>query len=444
MALWRSSRHLPSVYTLDSGEAERVRRKIARRILPFLFFLYVIAYLDRANIAFARVPMSQELGFSDAVYGLGTGLFFVGYFFLEVPGALIVERWGARRWISRIMLTWGVVTVLFAFQRTPSQFYTLRFLLGAAEAGFFPGIIVYLTRWFRSDERSAALTAFVIAAPVSLVIGGPLSALILRIHWGFLTNWRWIFLLQGALAVGAGVLTLVHLTDTPMQAGWLNPVERQIIQNALDLEESKRPAHIWWHGLREPNVLLLCAAHAFANIAGYGFVFWLPSTIHATLGLTAATADAVSSLPFILAALAMPLMAASSNQSKKPKLYACIPMLCAAIFFSFTLVPGQPAAFVLIWLCLTGASAYAWIPGFWYLPTCLSAGRSRAASIGLINSIGNLGGFFGPTLIGFLQTKSKSNHPLVFLVSLSYCAAAILTARLNVKGLSADVGEGTS
>jgi len=417
----------------DSLDRELLRRKVARRVLPFLFILYVVAYLDRANIAFARVPMTRQLGFSDAVYGLGAGTFFLGYFLLEIPGALIVERWGARRWICRILVTWGIVTVLFAFIKTPGQFYAGRFLLGVAEAGFFPGVIVYLTHWFRESDRSRALAGFMIAAPVALVLGAPVSALTLHLNWLGVVGWRWIFILQGLPAILLGIVTLWYLTDSPRDAHWLDAAERESIQEALDLENKRSGANEkWWSTLGQRDVLLLCSAHAFANIAGYGFIFWLPGTIKTAMRLSAGKADAISALPFACAVASIWLLGHSSDRTGKPKLHACAPMFCGAVFFALSAVPGQPAAVVLGWLCLTAACVFGWLPGFWTLPTGLFTGPSRAASVGLINSVGNLGGFIGPALIGYLLTTG-SPRALVFLVSLSYCAAGGLTACVHLK-----------
>jgi ACS family tartrate transporter-like MFS transporter len=369
--------------------------------------------------------MTRELGFSDAVYGLGAGLFFLGYFFLEIPSAVIVERFGARRWIGRIMITWGLVTVLFAFQRTAVQFYSLRLLLGLAEAGFFPGIIVHLTHWFPREYRMRALSGFAVAAPVSLAIGGPVSSAILQINWLGISNWRWLFILQGMLAVSAGITALFYLTDHPRNATWLTPGERTQIQIAIDRENAGSRSGEWWQALRDSSVLLLCAAQLFLTIGGYGFIFWLPGIMQGRLSVTTSRVDVLSMLPFLLAAGAMWLIG-SFNSTRHIKLLAISPMLCAAAFFGVS-ATAQPPGLVFMWLCLTGASVYAWLPAFWLLATLLSAGSSRAASVGLINSIGNLGGFLGPMVIGYLRTITKSSLPVVLVISLSYCAAALCT-----------------
>ena len=233
--------------------------------------------------------MTTDLGFSDAVFGLGAGIFFLGYFLLEIPGALIIERWSARRWLARILVTWGVCTVLVGFVRTANQFYAARFLLGAAEAGFFPGIIVYLSHWFCKQDRARATARFVMAAPVSLVIGAPLSALILKATWWEIPGWRWVFILEGIPAILFGFVTLFYLTDRPSQAAWLSPEERDWINAELELEkrEKRRSSQrSIWASLRQRNVILLAAAGFFANIGGYGFIVWLPTRLKEASGLS--------------------------------------------------------------------------------------------------------------------------------------------------------------
>ena len=242
---------------ISEGEAtpalDRARRKAAWRLLPFLFLLYIVAYLDRANVAFARLPMAAELHFSEAVYGFGAGVFFIGYLLLEIPGALIVEHWSARRWIARILVSWGICTALVGCVHTAAQFYGARFLLGAAEAGFFPGIIVYLTHWFRERDRARAMAGFLVAGPAALALGGPLSALILHVEWLHISPWRWLFIVQGAPAVLLGFVCLFYMTDRPRQARWLAPDERDALNLELEREVAARAdAAPWWRALLRP------------------------------------------------------------------------------------------------------------------------------------------------------------------------------------------------
>jgi ACS family tartrate transporter-like MFS transporter len=252
------------------GVAARTRRKITRRLVPFAFVLYIIAYLDRANVGFAKLSMTADLSFSEAVFGFGSGIFFIGYLLLEIPGALIVERWSARKWIARILITWGFCTVLVGFVRTPGQFYAARFLLGTAEAGFYPGLVIYFSHWFAERDRARAMAGLISAIPVSLALGAPVSALILRVHWLSLPGWRWVFILEGLPAVVFGVVTLFYLTDHPREAKWLEPDEREWITAELEGEKQRKKAHGHipvWAALRKPNVLLLALALCSANTA---------------------------------------------------------------------------------------------------------------------------------------------------------------------------------
>jgi MFS transporter, ACS family, tartrate transporter len=414
----------------SAGIARRTRRRIARRILPFVFTLYIVAYLDRANVAFANVPMSADLGFSEQVFGFGAGVFFLGYFLLEIPGALIVERWSARKWLARILITWGIFTIGVGMVRTAAQFYAARFLLGAAEAGFFPGILVYLTHWFRSGDRARAMAGFVIAAPVALATGAPLSALILKLHAFGVPGWRWVFLLEGMPAIAFGIVTLFYLTDHPQDAQWLDPEGRAWIAAELATERLRKPeaaSKRWWRALGERNVLVLTAAYFCANVAGYGFIFWLPRTLTKVLGLHSAAAAAVAALPFAAAGIAALAISRFSDRSGERKAYACGAFLAAGTFLALGSIPGQPLAVVLATVTLTGAAVYAWIAPFWVLPTLTLKEDAAAASIGFINSVGNLGGFLGPFLIGYLLSRGWAPGTVMLVPAAAYFASAALT-----------------
>jgi MFS transporter, ACS family, tartrate transporter len=427
----RISMPIPSPPTTVSV---RARRKIAWRILPFIFVLYIIAYLDRANVAFVKLSMTTDLGFSDAVFGLGAGIFFIGYFLLEIPGALIVERWSARRWLARILVTWGVCTVLVGFARTAQQFYAARFLLGAAEAGFFPGVIVYLSHWFRRQDRARATARFVMAAPVSLVLGAPLSALILKINWWDVPGWRWVFILEGLPAICFGFVTLYYLTDRPAQAAWLSPQEREWISSELELErlEKKRSSSQTsiLASLRQRNVILLTAASFLANIGGYGFIVWLPTRLKRVSGLSIPLATAASAFPFVLALVFIWLNGRSSDRADERRLHAGIPLLLAGIFQALSVLPNQSAAVTLGWMFLTGAAIFAWVPAFWVLPTLILGEAAAAASIGLINSIGNLGGFVGPSVVGYFSSRQLPEWTGVIFLAACYWLSAAFTLRI--------------
>jgi MFS transporter, ACS family, tartrate transporter len=265
-----------------SDVGQRARRRTGRRLLPFLFILYVVAILDRVNVAYAALQMSHDLHFSDRVFGLGAGIFFFGYLLLEIPGALIVERWSARRWIARILISWGLITVLIACVNTAREFYVARFFLGAAEAGFFPGIVVYLTHWFRYEDRAKAVAAFMSAIPVSNIIGSPLAGFVLGVRWFNLQGWRWLFVLEGIPAIVLGALTLVYLTDWPREAAWLPDKERDWIIGELEREKKAKTAvrsFTIGQALRQPVVLHLTLIYLLGSTGFYGFVIWFPRSL---------------------------------------------------------------------------------------------------------------------------------------------------------------------
>src|SRR5581483_11678793 len=287
--------------------ADRARRKMSRRILPYFFLLYIVAYLDRANVAFAKLSMSADLKFSEAVFGFGAGVFFIGYFLLEIPGALIVERWSARLWIARILVTWGLFTVLVGFVKTPIQFYVTRFLLGMAEAGFFPGAIVYFTHWFPVRDRARAMSGLILAVPLSFVLGAPVSAWCLSLDLFGLPGWRWIFILQGLPAILLGLITPFYLTDHPHQAAWLTAEERQWVTGELERERQLRQkaGRGILRALSERNVLTLAAALFLIVLASYGYVFWLPTTIQKAAATSISMATLLSACPFVVATLSV-------------------------------------------------------------------------------------------------------------------------------------------
>jgi ACS family tartrate transporter-like MFS transporter len=411
--------------------ALRTRRRIARRILPFVFALYIVAYLDRANVAFVNLPMSGDLGFSEEVFGFGAGVFFFGYFLLEIPGALIVERWSARKWLARILITWGLFTISVGMVRSAAQFYGARFLLGAAEAGFFPGIVVYLTHWFRAGDRARAMAAFVIASPVALAAGAPVSALILRLHAFGVPGWRWVFLLEGLPAIALGVMTLFYLTDHPRDARWLDPEERAWISGQLESEGSRQPGGAmsrWWKALGNRQILILTAAHFSANMAGYGFVFWLPRTLSKVLGFGSGAAATAAALPFAVAIVSALAISRSSDRTRERKGHACAVFAAAGLLLACASIPNQPPAVLLIAVTLGGAAAYSWIAPFWVLPTLAFKQDEAAASIGFINSVGNLGGFLGPFLIGYFLSRGWAPERVMLIPAAAYFAAAGLTS----------------
>ncbi len=415
------------------------RAKLRRRILPFVFLLYITSYLDRANVAFAKMPMSADLGFSDAVYGFGAGIFFIGYLLFGIPGAMLVERSSASKWIARMLIVWGCCTVLVGFVRTPGQFYFARMALGCAEAGFFPGIIIYFSHWFARKDRARAMAGFIMAIPVSLVLGAPFSALILRIHWLGLPGWRWVFILQGIAPVVLGVITFFYLTDYPRDAKWLEPSEREQIVAELEAENLAKilpNQDSVWNIFRYKNVLLLAVALCSANIGSYAFVLWLPTIIRNSSSLSVIASTAFAALPFATGLISVRLSGRSSDRTGERRLHTAVPMILSGIFFMLAGIPGQPFPLVLLWLCLTGASAYAWPPPFWVLPTTTLTKSAAAASVGLINAIGNLGGFLGPSVVGLLLSRKYSYTVAIAFLAVSFVLAGLLITRVRVASMS--------
>jgi ACS family tartrate transporter-like MFS transporter len=415
--------------------AGRTLHKVSARILPFFFILYVVSYMDRANVGFAKLAMLADLRFSEEVFGLGAGIFFLGYFLLEIPGAIIVERWSARLWISRIMVTWGIFAVLVGFIRTPTQFYCARFMLGLAEAGFFPGLIVYMTHWFPERDRARALAGFILGVPISFAVGAPLSALMLKIHWLGLPGWRWLFILQGLPAVICGIVTLFYLTDHPRDAQWLDREEREWLTAELERERTRKRAlgHVTiLQAFRQRNVLLLAALLCVTVISSYGYLFWLPTTIQKASGFSVVAATSLSTIPYALATVAVWFMGRSSDRTGERKLHTSIPLALAGVFFGLTIIPGQPFWLTMIWLSLTGMVLWAWAPSYWVLPTLTLRESAAAASIGLINSIGNLGGFIGPSIVGALLVRNHSYSFAALFLSLGFLVASALTLMLRI------------
>jgi ACS family tartrate transporter-like MFS transporter len=313
--------------------ARRARRRIALRLLPYVLLLYVIAYLDRNNLATAALQMPHDLGFDDRVIGFGAGIFALGYVILEIPGTLIIERWSARRWIARIMVSWGLVTIGMAFIRTSHQFYTMRFLLGLAEAGFFPGIIVYLTHWFVYEDRAKAIAGFMAAIPLAYVVGSPISGLLLGVHWGSLRGWQWLFILEGLPALFFGVMTWFYLTDWPHQARWLPPDEREWVIHQLEKEkQAKKSVHAYtvWQALRHRDVVILTALHFVQNGSAYALAFWLPTMIKRLSGLSDIKVTLLVALPNLLGFAAMQLNGWHSDRTAERRWHTAIPLWVTA------------------------------------------------------------------------------------------------------------------
>ena len=420
---------------LPSAIGERARRRIAWRLLPFLFLLYIISFLDRVNVGYAALEMTHDLSFSPEQFGLGSGIFFLGYFLFEIPGALLVEKWSARGWIARILITWGIATVLVGFVRTAGEFYAARFFLGVAEAGFFPGIIVYLTHWFRAEDRAKATALFMSAIPVSNVLGAPVSGLILGVHWMNLPGWRWIFILQGIPAVLFGAITIFYLTDRPEQARWLPDDEREWLLAQLEQEKRRKQQlknYTIAEALTNPTVALLALVYFLAVTGGYGVTFWLPTILKQLSGFSNLNVSLLSAIPYALLLLTMIVVGWSSDRSGERRWHTAIPLFVTGIGLAASVALRHNAAAAIILLTVATSCVWTFAPIFWALPTAMLTEAAAAASIGLINSVGNLGGFVGPYVVGYLDKQTHSTAAgLAYLVT-STVLAGIVVLQVNV------------
>jgi MFS transporter, ACS family, tartrate transporter len=426
---------------------DRARAKAYIRLLPILFLSYVIAYVDRVNVGFAKLEMQGDLaplGFSESVFGFGMGIFFVGYLILEIPGTLIVEKWSARKWISRIMISWGIVAALTAFVKTPLQFYVLRFLLGLAEAGFYPGVIVFLTHWFPRRDRTKTLAWFFIGTPVAAIIGPPISERVMSIGmrgnpllWG-LVGWQWVFILWGIPAVIFGLLILALLADRPRNAPWLTNEEREALQSALDSEkreQKQRTGHMTIsQALGNSKVLALSAAYFFVVTGNYGVEMYMASIVRDWYGADVKKIAYLIIIPAIGALLSQLLVGWNSDRTHERRWHAATPIILGSI--ALALIPASQGT---LWLTmglftLTMIGMKAYLPAFWALPSLFLTESAAAASIGLINACGNLGGAVGPSVIGKVKEITGEYRYGLWYLSSSVIVSAIIIVGLGIGG----------
>jgi len=407
--------------------AERALRRISLRVMPYVFILYIVAFLDRVNVGYAGLQMAGDLGFSAEVFGLGAGIFFFGYVLLEIPGSVIVERWSARKWIARIMISWGILAVLMAFVKTASQFYTVRFLLGAAEAGFFPGLIVYLSHWFRYEDRAKAVAWFMAAIPISNLLGSPISGLLLGVNWLGEPGWRWLFIVEGIPAIVLGFTTIWYLTDWPREATWLPEDEKRWIIHELEEEKKHRKAVqeiSMWQALKHRDVLLLVGAYFFSTVGFYGLNIWMPQILKAASGWSDLKITMVAMMPHLAGLGGMLAFGWSSDRTGERRWHAAGAMMLGAAGYLLVVAAGGSPWLAVLAFCVVAAGADGYFPGFWPLPTAFLTESAAAAAIGLINSFGNLGGFVGPYILGSVKTATNSFNIGLMLLALSMVIGA--------------------
>ncbi len=416
---------------VDSTEVRTVS-KLTWRIMPFLFLLYIIAYLDRINVGFAALQMQQQVGLSDAVYGFGAGMFFFGYFLFQVPSNLMLDRIGARRWIALIIFTWGIVSCCMLFINSVATFYTMRFLLGVAEAGFFPGMIYYLKLWFPANARARAVAMFMTASPMAGVLGGPISGALLNLHQAGLAGWQWMFLLEGIPAIVMSGVVLLYLKDKPGDAHWLTDVERAWLISTLDAEHrhvinaKTKPADV----VRIGAVWLLAVVYFGMNCTIYGISFWLPKLIKAREGFSNLQVGFLSAIPYVVAAVAMVLVGLNSDRTGERRLHVAICAVIGAISLVFT---AYTPTFVIMMAGISVAlmAANSMFGPFWAMPTGMLPGSTAAMGIAFINSLGNLGGFAGPYAIGLLKTSSGGYRQGLVAVSVTLVFTALIASMLR-------------
>lgn len=407
--------------------AERaVIAKAALRLIPFICLLYFVAFLDRVNVGFAALTMNQDIGLSASAYGLGAGIFFLGYFIFEVPSNLLLKRFGARRWIARIMVTWGLVCLAMAFVTGPVSFWILRFLLGVAEAGFFPGMILYLTFWFPNSVRGAMIGYFLLANPLSSVIGAPLSTALLGTQlWG-LAGWQTMFIIESLPAIALGVAVLFWLSDSPAKAQWLNEDERRTLETAIAREQRPDQHAALRDAFASPQVWLFGLIYFGLNLGVYGFGFWAPQMIKSLGNFSNAQTGLVTILPYACGAVAMFLWGRHSDRTRERVWHIALPALLGATGF---LIGSNTDN---LWLAIASFSVgaigiFGALPVFWTLPTAMLTGAAAAGGIALINSIGTLSGYLGPVVIGKLKEATSGYSAGLAVLAVSMAFSSVLS-----------------
>ncbi|MFG0232898.1 MFS transporter [Achromobacter sp. 413638] len=427
--------HPPASATLRGDDA--LYRKVGWRLLPFLMFCYAAAYLDRVNIGFAKLQMSSELAFSETVYGLGAGVFFIGYFLLEVPSNLMLRRLGARVWIARIMITWALISGAFCLVTTPMQFYVLRFLLGCAEAGFYPGIVVYLSQWYPPRRRSQALALFMIAIPVAGILGGPLSGWILQAFHGARgwSGWQWMFVLEAIPSLALGIMTLFYLDSRPEDARWLNNDEKARIAAGLTgaAPPNLQVSHTVGQVFRDPRVLLMAVIYFCVIMGQYGLTFWMPTLIKAAGATGPLQIGLLSAIPFAVAVVVMVCCGRSSDRSGERRWHLAVPMFAGAAGYALVAYAGGNVPLAIVGLSLAAAGAITPGPLFWALPSSFLAGEGAAAGIAAINSFAALAGFVSPYLIGWLRDLTQTSSIAMYVSGAVLVIGALLILRVPAR-----------
>ncbi|MFL6450905.1 MAG: MFS transporter [Bryobacteraceae bacterium] len=417
--------------------AARARRRVMHRIMPFLLVAYLCAYIDRANLGIAKLEMQRDLAFTESIIGLGAGIFFIGYFSLEIPGSLLVERWSARKWFSRIMICWGLVAVLSGFINNVGEFYVARFMLGASEAGFFPGVVVYLSHWFRPEDRTRAKSWFMTMQPLSVVVGVPLARWILEtVHWNSLHSWRWVFILEGFPSIVLGVIALFYLTDRVHDARWLPDDEKNWLASELAREAAERSAAdrvSVFAAFRQPQTIQLILVYFLIVTGNQAILFFLPSIAVERGNLSVVIQTAIVTAPYLCSVVGIFLNGYLAARTGERRWHTAVPILLAGLSLGSAVLTTQHLGVMFAFLCLMGFSFQAYLPVFWTLPGLYLGRSASAVAIGVINSFGNLGGFVGPYAFGYMRTATGTYRSGLLVLTGCLLASGLLAATIRIE-----------
>ena len=418
-----------------SAEFEaRVYRRVTRRLIPFLFLCYIFAYVDRVNVGFAKLQMQQDLRLSDAAYGLAAGMFFIGYFFFEVPCNMLMQRIGAKYWLGPIMIVWGLVSASTMLVKTSGEFYLVRFVLGLVESGFFPGVIFYLTFWYSSTRRAKMVASFMTAVPLSGAIGGPISGWLLD-HFsstGGLRGWQWLYVIEAVPSILAGIATAFFLQNGPEKAKWLDADEKALLTARLAEDESRKRTAPRSHvtladAFRSPRTWLLCFIYFGFVMGNYGISFWLPQIVKETLATDPFRIGLLTTVPWGLAAIAMVLVGHHSDRTGERRWHIAVAGILSAAAFSVSAVPGISGVLGFAALTVATAAVACAYSTFWALPTAFLSGAAASAGIAWINSVGNLAGYLSPFMVGKIRDATHHMAPALLVIAASALGASLLT-----------------
>ena len=406
--------------------------RIAWRIMPIMLLAYIIAYVDRVNVGFAKLQMLSDLKFSDSVYGFGAGVFFLGYFLFEVPSNLVLHKVGARVWICRVLITWGIISACTALVRTPWQFYTARCLLGVAESGFFPGMILYLTYWFPSHRRAQMVAVLLAGSAISGIIGGPISGYIMHYLAGVLSlaGWQWLFVLEATPAIVLGIVILFVMHNCVAEAPWLSAEEKASVAMDIAEEAGVKTHHTISSVFLSPRIWLMGTIYFGIEMGSYAVGFWLPTIIRQTGVQDAFTIGLLTAIPYTVALVCMILVGRHSDRTRERRWHVILPCVVAALGFAICTQAAGSLGIAMLGLTLASAGVVTAVPMFWALPTSFLGGIAAAAGIALVNCTGNLGGFVSPTVIGILKTHTGTLNSGLYLISGCMLASAILVVAL--------------